>query len=588
MSTTEAEALWRGSASPAHAGRWLVLSLLVATAASALILIQYHDRSWWPPDDGAYAHVAERILRGEVLNGTVQDIHAGYVNFVNAAMLALLGESMVSMRYPLAVLGVVQACLMFALFAPRGAVAAICASVALSALSFVQFPNPTANWYAQFLLIAAMACMAWWPRGGGGRVFVLGLVIGTLFLFRQLSGVIVAIGVIAYLTCEAARDTHGARVGHGLVGRALVLMMAAGLAGYLLAKSDGFTMIVLGVWPLAILAWVAWTVRAPDRAMIGMLVRLGAGAVTALAPLMIYHLANGSLASWFDDTVLTALGLTELDFLSRASFGNLALLALSRIAAFDSPREVVNGVFWTILVVLPMVLGALLFMRLLRDDARAAAFHPVPFLAVFYALVSVHYQIPIYLMYATATTLAGLLWLTGPAPSRRGLAAVVLATFLATVGLAFHAGQPASRDLVGIIGGVRVQQVPCDGLARCGIRITPRDLALYRHFVALIDRHTRLDEAILALPSNSEIYYLGRRRNPFRFFNSALGLTEPADIERALAELRRDPPKLVFHRPADKYNTSSSARIMAFVARRYDPIDERGGFRVYRLRQGGD
>ena len=222
-----------------------------------------------------------------------------------------------------------------------------------------------------------------------------------------------------------------------------------------------------------------------------------------------------------------------------------------------------------------------------RGGARAPAFHPLPFLAVFYAVVSVHYQIPIYLMYGTATTLAGLLWLAGPPPARRGIMIMALAAYLAVAGLAFHAGQPSSRGIKGIVAGDRVHQVPCDGLDRCGIRMAPGDLALYRHIVDLIERHSRPGDAILALPSNAEIYYLGRRRNPFRFYNFALGLTGAEEIERAVARLRADPPKLVFHRPADKYNTRASARIMEFVARRYDPIAARGGFRVYRLRPAG-
>ncbi len=43
-----------------------IMALVLAAAVCALVLGYYHDGFWWPADDGAYAHVADRILRGEV------------------------------------------------------------------------------------------------------------------------------------------------------------------------------------------------------------------------------------------------------------------------------------------------------------------------------------------------------------------------------------------------------------------------------------------------------------------------------------------------------------------------------------------
>ena len=79
----------------------------------------FHNRFWWPPDEGAYAHVAARILDGEVLNLDVQDIHAGYINFANALWLWLFGLDLVSLRYPLAAMGFVQACIIYRILLPE-------------------------------------------------------------------------------------------------------------------------------------------------------------------------------------------------------------------------------------------------------------------------------------------------------------------------------------------------------------------------------------------------------------------------------------------------------------------------------------
>ena len=65
--------------------------LLVAIVGSAWMLAAYHDRSWWPPDEGQFAHVAERMLAGEVLHRDVRDPHTDYGHMlvfgVNEAML---------------------------------------------------------------------------------------------------------------------------------------------------------------------------------------------------------------------------------------------------------------------------------------------------------------------------------------------------------------------------------------------------------------------------------------------------------------------------------------------------------------------
>lgn len=38
------------------------------------------------------------------------------------------------------------------------------ASVSMTALSFVQFLNPTSHWYCLFLLIAVICALGWLPR----------------------------------------------------------------------------------------------------------------------------------------------------------------------------------------------------------------------------------------------------------------------------------------------------------------------------------------------------------------------------------------------------------------------------------------
>ena len=88
--------IWRRPASGARAaagarvaadGETRPRLALVAMLVTSCLLYAFYDRFWYPPDEGNYAHVAERILDGEILNLQVQDIHPGYISFVNAAAL---------------------------------------------------------------------------------------------------------------------------------------------------------------------------------------------------------------------------------------------------------------------------------------------------------------------------------------------------------------------------------------------------------------------------------------------------------------------------------------------------------------------
>ena len=80
---------------------WVWTLFFVSAIVNSLLLWHFHDRYFYPTDDGFYAHIAERLLNGAVLHLDVQDIHPGYIHFVHAAAFRLFGMDIVSLRYPL-------------------------------------------------------------------------------------------------------------------------------------------------------------------------------------------------------------------------------------------------------------------------------------------------------------------------------------------------------------------------------------------------------------------------------------------------------------------------------------------------------
>ena len=552
------------------------LPMALALALSFLILFLFYDQSWWAADEGAYGHIAQRILDGAVLNREVQDLHTGYVNFANALAMWLFGHDLVNLRYPLFALGLVQAVLIYLMLARYGAVCAVAGAVALTSLSFVQFPDPTAHWYALFVTIALIGTITWVREEAPLRIDAIGFLLVSLFLFRQLTGVIVAAGVVAWLLLHAEPSR---RRGHSWLARLIFAIMAVGVSAYLFKKTDALGWMLFGIWPVAILALGALRADPDNRWTVGLVARLMRGGFVAALPLAAYHLFHGSLDLWFHDTVMVALALTELEFV-RQPYYTLTLVQLAKnIAPLADPAAIINGLFWFALLLLPSLNGLIALKALMQ---RGTA-QPLPFIAVFYALVAVHFQIPLYLMYASGLSVIAMLWSMSEGPPIRRHAALGFVVAIMAIALHFHAGQSLTRGWDGILRGERMEYVE-SALPNASLRLPAAEIAHYRELIDIIDRNVPEDGTIFAIPLEPQLYVLTGRKNPFRFYNTAFGITTESELRWALLRLTRNPPTLVFHRPDDKYNTQMSARLMAALRIDYEFIDRRGGLDIYRYR----
>jgi hypothetical protein len=558
---------------------WPVAALIMVVLVSSLLMVLYHNHFWAPADEGIYAHVAERILMGQVLHRDVQDLHAGYVDFVNAAALSIFGVRMVSMRYPLALLTVIQAGLMFLILKRAGIVTALIGSLVLTSLSFVQFLNPTANWYALFLAIATIAWLSWTPVGLRWRHMVTGFLVGTTFLFRQLSGVFLGSGVLVYLLLESPRS--GAD-GERRLGRALLALLALGNAWYILQVSDPISWVLFGVWPLAVVLWAWVRTRRSDRDILALVRDLSLGGLISASPLLAYYLAHRALGDWFSDTIGAAMSLPTFGFMKRPGYLMVGILVWRGFHSGDLGRFLNAGLFACLLLI-SALLGILIFRALVRGSYSST--HPLPVIATFYSLVSLHYQLPIYLFFTVGLSLAAVMLLTAESNTGTRIITMVGPTAIGAVALYYQAAMPLTRHLQGNVAGER--RFPTTPLPSpvAGIYVDTAEARLYHSLMQLIDRETQPGDTIFALPTNAELYFLGRRTNPFRFYNTALGIRSRAALDSVLQAIRCHPPKLVFYDPADKYNTPASFRIAASLGTRYEKLVPIPPFEVFRARR---
>jgi hypothetical protein len=253
------------------------------------------------------------------------------------------------------------------------------------------------------------------------------------------------------------------------------------------------------------------------------------------------------------------------------------------VLAGDSAATIVNGIFWLVLPLLPVALGVLTVRYVSMQKQNKRPIHPLPFLAVFFALVSLHFQVSIYLFYSVGLTIAGLLWFVSAEHQViRRVAVAAGVGGLCCVGLYFHAGQPITRGEWGILRGDRVELVRADQLDACGLWIEPGDVTRYRYLVDLVNREVSPDQPILALPVNPELYFLTGRPSAARFFNSALGVQNAAQLRQFLQELDRTRPQLVFYQPGNLYGNTYCDQIMRVVRDGYELLETFDGFEIYR------
>lgn len=553
-----------------------VTALSFALGICAGFIWYFHDRFWWPVDEGIYAYVAQRLNAGDVLHRDLVDLHAGYVNWLNALAFRVFGEDLLSMRYPLAGLTLIQACLAALLLLPKGIWPAVTAALVATAFSFIQFLNPSANWYALFLLFATVWVLTRVDTTRAADTILVGFLIGLCFLFRQLSGVFLAMGALTWMLVRS--DPLGE--GRSLLARGIVIVMALGLSAYLWSKGSFIGLLMFGAWPLAVLLLTLRDLRVDDAVVAKLVARLTAGACLAAMPLVIHHLVEGSLIAWLDDILFTALLIHEQEFIKRASFINLVVGGLLGLTAWREPVAFLNGLFWLSLCAAPALLGGLLLRDAVRRDGTRFS-HPLPIMALFFALVALHYQIPIYLFFAIAPVLLALLMSSGNGWRFQPVGIALLA--LSAIGVLYQAGQPLSRGLAGIVRGERIALEASDGLPRASLKMERSDQSIYRALIDRIEAVAEPHEGLFSLPMDPELNFLTKRPAPVRYFATPLGLRQNEDVADTMARLLNAAPIFVVHRRDDKYMTPLSQDLLERI-RRLDPIPEPfGPFDLYRL-----
>jgi hypothetical protein len=557
------------------------MAWIAAIAVNGGLLLYFHNRFWLPADDGLYAHVADRVLHGGILHRDFQYFCPDLDVWVNTTSLWLFGEDFVSLRYPLVLASFLQACLIFLLFSRYSLAAAFVASTVSTALGVLQFLNPTHHWYALLGAIVA-GCYLTWNRASDVRsYFWAGLLVGVIFCFRQPTAVFVAMAIIGYFL-QARHD--GTRPAVITLASGLSGLMAIALLMYLYKATDGIGFLLLGFWPLCILLWLAVKVRVSNREVLRILAGLAAGGVVILLPLVVFHAAHGSLAMLLRETVLNPVSIVGQSYFSLFSYDLILQSVQVLLSRSLAPADILNAVYWCLLLAIPFASGALCFYHLTRLSQDRVTQLVVPLTAVFYGLVSVHLAIPIYLYFSVGFSLVALLWmLLVLGHSVIWLrAALGISVVVGLVAVIFHAAQPIAKDFVGAIDRNKTPLVFAGGtIPKLDLWIAADDLKTYRSVLDVIDQYVAPSETVFALPYNPEIYFLSGRKNPFRFYSIECALYESGNVDRIIRELHKASPAMICYVPKDKRTTQTVQAIMSDVKVSYQRYGTVGDFEIY-------
>lgn len=189
---------------------WRVV-LFAVMAASALFVGSHLDRSWFPVDDGALAHSAERVLRGELPHRDFDDVYTGGLAWLNAAAFRLFGTSFWALRLVLFAAFMAWVPSVFYV-ATRFVRPLPAAAVTLLAMvwSVPAYVAPMPSWYNLFLATFGIAAFMRWLEDRRARWLVLAGVAGGLSVLVKVVGLYYVAGALLFLVFQAREEAAGA------------------------------------------------------------------------------------------------------------------------------------------------------------------------------------------------------------------------------------------------------------------------------------------------------------------------------------------------------------------------------------------
>ena len=548
---------------------------------NSVILFHFHDKFWLPQDEGVFAHIADRMLQGEILHRDIEEVHPGYNGFVNYFAFKVFGRDLLSLRYPLVLIAFLQSIILFLLLRKKiGNVGSFIGGLAPTTLGITHFLNPNHHWYCLFLVIALIGWLSLPNISNRWRYFIAGIFIVSIYLFRQLSGFYIGVGVINYLFLE---QSHKERLRGSIIAPIILSLFFLLQFLYLIKTIHISTFILYGIGPLLFMVYSIKNISISRKSTFDIIIYLLAGTIMGLIPIIFYHAHYHSLNQWFQDSFIRALTVTKQPFLKNLLFTEYICEGAKLLIRPKNFSEFLNGMYWLLLPLSNLFLSILILQKIVKEKAIKWRELLLPVLALFYALVTTHNSSAVYMYFSLGLTIPALLLITVNRRVSHQILTILIGLF-SVIALYFHSTQPLLvRNFIETIEGRRIAFVKAsETFQDMNLSIDPGTFITYKKLIHLIQKETNPNDTIFVLPNNAEIYYLSQRKNPFRFFSTDHGVQNENELATVLNILKTQPPKLIIFKAKDKRITDYSQKIMDYVKNNYDLVDKIVIFDVYK------
>ena len=549
--------------------------LIICLFVSFVVSCFFHNRFWWGPDDGYFGYIAQQILNGEVLHKDIKVVHSGLNYLINAMSLKFSDGDLVGLRYPLVVLAVVQTGFAYKIAEKHGALVSVAAASMALAFSFIQWINPTPNWYTLCLAFIALFVVTQRDPTKTKAILLLGFIVGTVFLLRQLTGVLLAVGIsVAILLKNSEAHSNGNMNG----GKVIILLLALVLGVYVFKAAKLTGLMLFGIWPLFILLFCAQKCSLGWKRTFEILGLLIAGSAISAIPLCIYYGINGSIDKWLYGMLISPLNFIDQPLFKTPTVFTIPGVGLKELLA-GNVAAVPGLTFWLSLIFAPMVLGIVVIRKLYNERADIPI---IGIVASVYSLVAIHYEDMTYLMFCIAIVFVALLSLIENRKLQKGYA--IAGICISSVAIFAHAGQPMQRTYAKISTNARLHYDPAV-IPNTSIIVPEEEARQYRDALNIIERCSNLTDSIYAFPINPELYFLSGRESSFDFVVSFVGLATEDDVDRNLRIISSEnAPVLIFHAEERQSNSRIALELLEKAQPFYISVGKLSEWTIYQHR----
>jgi hypothetical protein len=475
-------------------------------AAGAAATLPRINLSWTPLDDGFYAYVAHRLLRGDVLHRDFFSQYFGYQHVLHMLLFKAFGEDYLSLRYLLPLLTFLSNAVAAWIFSDRGRSAQVLAIVVTSCFSYLLFNNPSTSWTCVFLALAcvALAKAILHHDTAPGRAaflrFAIGVILGITFGVRHPTAIFIGMGVFS---CEVlSRPAFGAA---SRKDRIASLLVSSAVISALLIYMFSLGSIVDGIyWISAPLAYAILCVRqslvAPQPGLFRNLAIILSGFVLAIFPIILY---TSLTASWQD--LVRDLGTFGGDYSARLGMHTWYLPSIIADVLLQRPS------IPTILACL-VSLGMLTFILLLwsliireigqgnSEETSQWLRSPLTVIAAFHTLVILALLMELYLVYVMPLIALAVLSYFSRKTSRvvrlGGYTVIVMAAITAFSVMSSKLG---SSNIFGFLAIDKFEWKDCP-LPRCSVKIRAEDAEVHYELDLIISSYITSESTVTILP----------------------------------------------------------------------------------------